>query len=252
LLLILLKYDEMKQNIKEQIIFIDNKLIVINKPAGLLTIPDRYDPDLPNLVNLIENIFGQVWVVHRLDRQTSGIILLARDSETHQKLSLLFENREVNKSYHALISGCPDWEKKTIDLPLMTDGDRSHRTIVDKKSGKPAQTNLRVIERFRHFTLLEACPKTGYTHQIRVHLAAINYPVLVDNLYGKNAPLFLSDIKTNYHKTKDQESPLLSRLALHAHSISFNDPAKDQPQMFTAPYPKDFFTTLQKLRKFDT
>jgi tRNA pseudouridine32 synthase / 23S rRNA pseudouridine746 synthase len=129
-------------------LFADEALLAVNKPLGLPSLPDGYDPDAPHLRSVLEPVYGRLWTVHRLDRETSGVVLLARTAEAHRHLNTQFQEQRVVKIYHALVLGDPAWDKRTIRLPLRGDGDRRHRTVVDHKRGKPAVTHLRVFERF--------------------------------------------------------------------------------------------------------
>lgn len=222
------------------ILWSDTALLVVNKPAGLPTLPDGYHPDAPCLVRALEASFGRLWVVHRLDRYTSGVLALARSREAHRALNMQFDRRQVVKVYHALVVGAPTWEKRTVRLLLRADGDRKHRTVVDARGGKPAVTRLRVLERLGRYTLLEAVPETGRTHQIRAHLAAIRLPIAADALYGDGAPIFPPE--------GPPTSPILARLGLHAWSLEFQHPLTDEPCRFEAPYPEDMAATLDRLR----
>ena len=210
------------------IIFSDDSIIVINKPSGLATVPGGWEEDAPSLVKLLEVDYGRIWVVHRLDKATSGVIVFARNAEVHRILSLLFETRSISKSYHALVNGLPAWDEHTARHPLRINVGHSHRTVVDHSKGKSSETTFRVLERLPNHTLLEATPATGRTHQIRVHAYALGYPLLGDTLYS--AP----------------ETDLIGRPALHAQSLEFT--FENKPFNFTAPYPEDFAQALTKLR----
>lgn len=214
-----------------QIVYIDRDLLVINKPAGLLTLPDGYQQGLLHVRALVEADAGRVWIVHRLDKDTSGVLLLARSAEAHREISRQFAAQQVTKIYHALVTGSPGWEQKQIDAPLRANVGRRKRTIVDPVNGKPAVTSLRVLARFPHVTLLEARPHSGRTHQIRAHLYASGYPILADPLYGE----------------RPSGSLLMPRLSLHARTLSLLHPASLQPIKFSAPYPDDFAQALQRL-----
>jgi tRNA pseudouridine32 synthase/23S rRNA pseudouridine746 synthase len=235
---------------EEMVLWLDASIIVVCKPAGLPALPDGYDPDAPYLKSVLAPVFGPLWMLHRLDRDTSGILVLARTPEAHRAINTQFEQRQVEKLYHALVVGVPDWEEKIVNLRLRPNGDRKHRTVVDARQGKPSVTNLSVLERFRDRSLLEARPQTGRTHQIRAHLAAVGYPILADGLYGDGSGLFLSQLKPAYRAGRSDELPLLDRLALHARRLSFVHPMSGESLQIEAPYPKDFQAALRNLRKY--
>lgn len=234
---------------KLEIIHEDEHLLVVNKPPGLLSIPDRYDPERPNLLNLLRHGRETVLTVHRLDRGTSGVMVFAKTEEAHRSLNLQFQEREVQKIYWALVQGLPQPPEGTIEAPLAHGSDR--RMVVSPR-GKKAVTHYRCLETFRGFALMEARPITGRTHQIRVHLAYIGLPLATDPLYGAAESLFLSQIKIRrYKRSKDKEErPLLSRSALHARSLQFSFPQKDNLLSFTAELPKDLRATLRQLGKW--
>ncbi len=211
------------------VIFSDDFLLVVNKPAGLLSIPDGYNPDLPYLTRLLEPRFGRLWTVHRLDRETSGVLLLARSAEAHRNLNLQFDHHEVSKTYHALVEGIIEKDWQNIELPLRMNVGSKHRTVVDLMNGRPAVTELNVMAYFTKHTLVAAHPRTGYTHQIRAHLFAIGYPILFDPLYGPGRGDDLPDLGT-----------AVARLALHAFRITLIHPITGEPVVFEANYPDDF------------
>ena len=213
------------------ILYQEDSVLAVNKPAGLPTLPDGYNRAAPCLIDLLKQQFDRVWVVHRLDRDTSGVIVFARTAEVHRALNIAFDSRQVHKVYHAIVIGVPEWDEHLIDLPLRPDGDRRHRTVIDRARGKPALTRVVVLERFSQHTLIEAQPATGRTHQIRAHLAALDLPLAGDVLYGG----------------KDMVS-LIQRTALHARSIKFTHPVTREVLLLSAPYPNDFVATLAQLR----
>jgi RluA family pseudouridine synthase len=228
----------------------DGALLVISKPAGLLVIPDRYDRSIPNLHDLLTADGESVWVVHRLDRDTSGVIAFARTAEAHADLNAQFEGRDVRKRYLALCRGSHEAESGTIDLPLAPHSRIDGRMVVDRHRGKESVTDFKINERFAGYALVEAAPKTGRTHQIRVHLAEAGLPIVADPFYGDREAFRLSAIKKGYREGAEPEKPLLARTALHAASIEFRHPSSGATVSFEAELPKDLRSALQALRKY--
>jgi RluA family pseudouridine synthase len=240
------------------ILYSDDSLLVVDKPAGMLSIPDHWDPDAPVASSALAKDWGKLFVVHRLDKDTSGVLIYARDAEAHKALSAAFEARSVKKVYQALVHGSPAWEETSCELALKPDGDRLHRTIADAHKGKSSVTYFRVIERYAGakapgfvsgVALVEARPGTGRTHQIRVHLAALGHPCLCDPLYGDGKPLLLSKLKKRWKGDPLGERPLLSRAALHALSAEFAHPVSGAILKLEAPMPKDMRATMAQLEK---
>lgn len=258
----------MQNNPENIILWIDDHALVVNKPAGLTTLPDGYDPGAPHLKSILEPSLGPLWIVHRLDRYTSGVILLARSPYAHKSFNTQFESRGIVKIYHAVVSGRPAHTEFDIQLPLRADGDRRHRTVVDHHAGKDAHTHIHILERYAssmetllrsrpldlepagsyEWALVGAIPKTGRTHQIRAHLAAVGLPIVGDILYGGES-LYLSQLKPGYRQKEERESPLLERQALHANAITFKHPETGNEISVTAPYPKDLIIALRQMRK---
>lgn len=232
-------------------LWVDDSILVINKPAGLPSLPDGYNPESAHLKSILEPKYGPLWIVHRLDRDTSGVMIIARNAESHRRLNIQFEQRMVAKEYHAIVHGSPQWQELSIRLPLVVDGDRRHRTVVNPRFGTSAHTDLRVIQHFGRFTLLAAQPHTGRRHQIRAHLLAKGFPIVADNLYGGSSGIYLSDIKPNYHKRRFNEKPLLGRTGLHAWALCIEHPGNSQPLTINAPYPDDIRIALKQIAKYD-
>jgi RluA family pseudouridine synthase len=210
------------------ILYTDEYMLVIDKPAGLPVLPDGWEPDAPYLLKLLEEENGKLWVVHRLDKVTSGVMLFARNAEAHRALSLQFEGHQVEKIYHALVNGQPKWKDHIARHPLRANVGHKHRTAVDNHSGKPAETEFKVLKRFSAQALLEARPHTGRTHQIRVHAYALGHPLVGDTLYS--AP----------------PTDWIERPALHAKTLQVTHPISGERLIFEAPYPEDFATALQR------
>jgi len=232
------------------VIYSDDDIIVLNKRSGILIAADRYDPDAPRLDLLAEKEFGKLYAVHRIDKDTSGLIIYARNPEAHKNLSMQFEQRKVHKTYHALVYGHPMWEDLHVDLALQPDGDARHRTVPSKRYGKPSVTDFHLVGTCGPYSWIEAKPLTGRTHQIRVHLQANNLSIVCDPLYsGNQKPVRLSEIKKKWNGDEYEERPLLSRLALHAYKIELTHPGTGEPVSYTAPYPKDMEATRKQLSK---
>ncbi|MDD3179104.1 MAG: RluA family pseudouridine synthase [Opitutaceae bacterium] len=232
------------------IIHEDETLVAFDKPSGLLVAPDRWNKAREHLVGLVHAKFGpHVANVHRIDADTSGVVLFAKTKAALDSLSGQFQGKTVAKLYHALVGGQPEADQFTVDLVLKEDEARPGRMCVVKKHGKASVTEFRVVGRFGRFSLLDCRPLTGRTHQIRVHLAASGLPILNDPFYGDGSLLLLSDLKRGY-KNRDQEQPLIRRLALHAGELTFTHPASGERMTVQAPLPNDFAVALKYLRRF--
>ena len=212
------------------VLYSDVSILIVNKPAGLATIPGGWEKDSTSLVRLLETDYARIWVVHRLDKGTSGLVVFARSAAAHRALNMQFERHEAHKIYHAIVVGEPAWNEHTARHPLRINVGHAHRTIVDHGKGKPSETTFHVLERFHDYALLAAIPTTGRTHQVRVHAYALGLPLLADSLYS--AP----------------QTELIARPALHARELAFTHPMTGQGMTFSAPYPEDFSRALDKIR----
>ncbi len=234
-----------------QILYDDSALLVVNKPAGLSTLPDGYDPSLPHVKSVLEQQAGKLWVVHRLDKETSGVLLFARSAEAHRSLNTQFEQHQVLKLYHALVRGDPVWQERSINLPLQPNGDRRHRTVIDLDHGKPALTHLKVLERFGQYSLLEVEPHTGRTHQIRAHLSSEGLTIVGDKLYGDKKLAAITDLQAQLHLDMNVVELFITGMGLHARSLEFNHPVSGQRLKFEALYPTWWEVVLERLRKIN-
>jgi 23S rRNA pseudouridine955/2504/2580 synthase/23S rRNA pseudouridine1911/1915/1917 synthase len=230
----------------DHIIFQDENLIAINKPFGMLTIPDRMGNI--SLKNHLQNLFGEIFTVHRLDKDTSGIVVFAKNQTTHKQLSQLFEGREVEKYYQGLVIGKLVEPSGSIDIPIM-EHPVTKGLMVTNKKGKPSQTDYQVLETFRFFSWLQFRIHTGRTHQIRVHMKYLGHSIVCDELYGDGKPILLSSLKKKFKLSKDEEEerPILSSLALHSYRLKFTLNEKEFD--LEAPLPKDLRACLQQLWK---
>lgn len=246
------------------VLFEDDHLLALAKPAGLLTSPDRYDPQRPNLMKLLhagiesgkpwarERALSYLMNAHRLDFETSGIILLAKNKPALVALTDLFGSEKPVKRYVALARGVPAEDRFEINEKLAPHPTRTGVMRVDPKNGKRSRTVVTVVERFSTYTLLRCEPLTGRTHQIRVHLQFARLPILGDRVYG-GRPLFLSSLKKNYvQKEGEEERPLIGRVALHAERLELVHPVSSVPLAIEAPWPKDFTVAVKYLRRFGT
>ena len=237
------------QKSKPEIIFENEAFVAVNKPSGLLSVPDREGTEIA-LKQLLQQQYGQIWTVHRLDKDTSGVIVFAKDEITHKFLSKLFEGREVEKYYTGLVHGVPSVESGSVDAPIMEHPVKRGLMVANKK-GKSALTDFTLVESFGKFSLMQFRIHTGRTHQIRVHMKHIGHPIVCDPLYGNGDPVMLSSIKKKFNlsKKEEEEKPLFNRLALHAERLQFTD-AKKQKHEIEASLPKDMRAFLQQLRKW--
>ena len=242
------------------ILFEDERVLVVDKPAGIAVEPERWDPGGPCVSRwLTEWAQGQgdyrPRLVHRIDKDTSGALLAAKDLDAERELRQAFEAHTVDKVYWALVDGefpgAPG-ERQRIEHRLAPEPKKAGRMRVVTKQGKACATDVWVEERFRGFTLMGCAPITGRTHQIRLHLAEEGFPLMVDPFYGRRDQLLLSEIKAGYKAKKGApERPLMPRLTLHARSIAWPRPGGDGADMdrAEAPLPKDLERTLKQLRK---
>jgi len=229
------------------VVFQDEKIIAVNKASGISVGGDRWDETLERLDRLIEKDFNipKIFTVHRIDKDTSGLVVFAKNSETHRELSVAFEQRDVKKLYTAIVHGRPSWKETTCDLALVPNGNKKHMTIIDKYKGKKSFTRFVCVTSAGNYSVLQAFPETGRIHQIRVHLSALGHPVVCDELYGKMSPVKLSSFKRAWRGDPFEERPLLARLGLHAQELKLPN-----GQAFFAPLPKDMASLIKQLEKY--
>jgi len=229
------------------IIFEDEDLIAVNKPAGMLSVPDRMQSE-ESLKDILNKKAGKIFVVHRLDKDTSGVIVFAKNETSHKSLSVQFENRDTTKYYSGLVQGSLIKPVGIIDLPIIEHPVKKGMMITAKK-GKDSVTEYEVLEDFKSFSFVKFNLLTGRTHQIRVHMKHLGHPLACDPLYGNGNPVYLSGIKKKFKLSKqEEEKPIMNRLALHSHELKIHS-LNGELLTFEAPLPKDMKALMQQLRK---
>jgi 23S rRNA pseudouridine955/2504/2580 synthase len=236
----------MKINFKDIILFENNDFIVVNKPHSVSTLDER-NADNPNsIIRLSKAYSNDAQVAHRLDKETSGALAIAKNPEAYRHLSMQFEHREVKKCYHAVVEGNHNFEDISVYLPILPLKDGMVK--IDRQAGKIAETIFNTLKVYKNHTLVECQPITGRMHQIRIHLTCLKAPIVSDEMYG-GSMLYLSTLKKKFNlKSDTEEQPIIKRVALHAFSLSFNL-MDGQPITVNAPYPKDLDVLVKQLEK---
>ncbi len=230
----------------------DPDFLIVNKDAEVLTIPDRFDPFKLNVYTKLKEEFGEIFIVHRLDRETSGILVFARNAEAHRALSMQFQERDSDKFYLALVNGRPYPAEAVIDKPIGPDPRGGNKMRIDHHGGKPSATAYETVEVYREYALIRLQLFTGRTHQVRVHMTSVGHPLAVDPVYGGGEYLYLSKIKGKRFNLKNGEAerPILNRVSLHAYQLAFDHPSSGERVDFSADPPKDFRTAVRQLQKW--
>jgi len=231
-----------KIKFEDIILFENDDFVVVNKPPFLATLEDRQEK--MNLLGLARGHVSTAQVCHRLDKETSGVLAIAKNPEAYRHLSIQFEKRQVTKIYHAVVDGIHNFNQQLVDAPILKQDDGVVK--LSKREGKPAQTYFTSLRSYRRHTLMECRPITGRMHQIRIHLTALGAPITGDEIYG-GKPFFLSQVKRGFNLKKEtEEQPFMKRMALHAFSLEFLDLAGN-PLNIQAPYQKDMQALIRQL-----
>ena len=238
----------MKITFEDLIVFENDSYILINKPPHLASLDERTTDRTDSILRLAKAYWPDAQLGHRLDKETSGILAIAKTPEAYRHLAMQFEHREVTKRYHAVVNGVHNLEGISVYLPISPIKDGT-AVKIDREKGKVAETIFNTLKAYKTTTLVECMPVTGRMHQIRVHLMCLKAPIVNDPTYG-GKPVFLSDLKRNFNLKQDtEELPLIKRVALHAHSLTFTL-LNGEEATFEAPYPKDFDTLVKQIEKF--
>ena len=232
-----------KIDFKDLILFENADYIVINKLPYLSTLDDRHESQ--NILHLAKMYTPDAQVCHRLDKETSGCLVIAKNQEAYRNIAIQFEDRKVEKIYHAVVDGIHEYKDTLVDKNLLANNKGIAKV---SKEGKPATTYFTTLRTYFAHSLIECKPVTGRLHQIRVHLAFLKAPIVGDDLYG-GKPLYLSNLKRRFNLKKDtEEQPIMQRVSLHAYSIGFNG-LDGKTIKVTAPYHKDYAVLVKQLEK---
>lgn len=234
-----------KVRFTDLIIFQNDDFLVINKPAGIASLDDRQSPGL-SILGLAKGHNEALQLCHRLDKETSGVLILAKNQDAYRHVAMQLEHRELSKIYHAVVDGMHDLSQEVVDAPLIIMGNGIVR--VDRNKGKKSKSIFTTLKAYRSHSLIECKIETGRMHQIRVHLASLGLNIVDDTLYG-GKPIFLSSLKKKFNMKKNEdEQRLMKRIALHAYKVEFVDIQGDTIKV-VAEYPKDFAVLLRQLEK---
>ncbi|MEY4538330.1 MAG: hypothetical protein RLZZ306_87 [Bacteroidota bacterium] len=238
----------MRLNFKDLIIFENNDYILINKPPHIASLDERQADNSQSILRLAKEYADDAQLCHRLDKETSGVLAIAKNPAAYRHLSMQFEHRQLEKRYHAVVNGTHDFEMISVYLPIAMKRDGT-MVAIDRQKGKEADTIFNTMKVYRNHTLVECMPITGRMHQIRIHLVCLKAPIVCDPTYGGEM-IYLSDLKRKFNLKKEtEEQPLIKRVALHAHSLTFKL-LNEEIIKIEAPYPKDFEVLVKQLDKF--
>lgn len=238
----------MRLNFKDLIIFENDDYILINKPPHIASLDERQADMSLSILRMAKEYTNDAQLCHRLDKETSGVLAIAKNPAAYRHLSMQFEHRQVEKRYHAVVNGTHDFEMISVYLPISPKRDGT-MVAIDRQKGKEADTIFNTMKVYRNHTIVECMPITGRMHQIRIHLVCLKAPIVCDTTYGGEM-IYLSDLKRKFHLKKEtEEQPIIKRVALHAHSLTFKL-VNEEIIKIIAPYPKDFEVLVKHLDKF--
>lgn len=226
------------------LLFEDEDFFLLNKPPGTATLDERHPDKTDSMIKLAREYHPSAQAAHRLDKETSGVLLFAKHPEAYRHIAMQFEHRQVGKIYHAVSGGIHHLEGILVNLPILPL--KTGVVKIDRSEGKDAETLFRTLEVYKAHTLIECMPLTGRMHQIRIHLQCVKAPIVMDSLYG-GPSVFLSEIKRKFKLAKEtDEQPLIRRVALHARKLHFAG-MSGQAIEVEASYPKDMAALIRQL-----
>lgn len=252
------------ESVRSVVLHEDADLIILDKPAGCTVVRERHSDLCPFQNGILDHLRRspesveaalrdryRPRAVHRLDRDTTGVVVVAKSRAGELRLFKQFQERTVGKEYLAIVHGAPAEDSGTVDAAIAETPGVLERMEINPRKGRPSQTAWQVIERFRGHALILARPRTGRRHQIRIHLAHIGHPIIGDRVYGGGGEFLLSSIKRGFRTRGGQvEKALIARPALHAHALTFLPVGRDEPMRVEAPVPRDMEALLKMLRKY--
>lgn len=230
---------------QDLIVFEDDYLAVIHKPAGISSLHERAE-HANSIIEMARLWNPQAQLCHRIDKDTSGALLIAKHEHVYRDLSILFEKRQIQKTYIAIVWGVPEEKEFSCELPISPTA--RGRAKIDRREGKPSTTHFLIREQFGKTSVIEAMPVSGRLHQIRVHLSALGLPLLSDEMYGGKQP-FLGNFKRKYRETSEAPRPMIDRFALHAAALNFE--WNDTQYNISVALPEDMAVLLKLLKKYD-
>lgn len=243
------KNNQYRKNKFSELVFEDEHLLIINKSSGVAVIPERNN-EQKSILEWFQPYYDFIKPAHRIDKETSGLLVLTKSLDSYKAINRMFQEREVEKEYLAITKGQPYKEEFVIDLPIKHSNNSIHMKV--DRSGKESVSHVKTLENTKNFGLLNVKILTGRTHQIRVHLSHKGFPILGDHLYNKSPEIFLSEMKRKYSSSKNsEERPMMTRTALHAYKLSFKHPITLSNLSFELPLPKDMRVCWKQLVKFD-
>lgn len=233
-----------KTDFRSLILFEDEDFFLVNKPPHTSTLDERHQDKAESMLRMAKEYHPDAQAGHRLDKETSGVLLFAKHPAAYRHIAMQFEHRQVGKVYHAVVGGIHHFEGILVNLPILPL--KTGVVKIDREEGKEAETLFNTLDVYKAHTLVECMPFTGRMHQIRIHLQCLKAPIVMDYLYG-GPEIFLSQFKRKFKMAKDsEEQPLIQRVALHARSLHFEG-MKGEGIQVEAPYPKDMAALIRQL-----